>query len=138
MSARDELALDIFLADNSNIPEGELLKAWDEEAGHLRPYAHGIADGLIAKGYSKPRTITTVEELDALPRGSVVACISHILNLPVTFVFQRGSHNAMGYGWTTPDTPGQIESADVFEFVALNGYLTIFTVLVEPDFGAAA
>ena len=137
---RDELALDIFLADNARQPEAEALVDW-ETALHITAgitYAHGIADGLIAKGYSKPRTITTVEELDALPRGSVVACISHILNLPVTFVFQRGSHNAMGYGWTTPDTPGQIESADVFEFVALNGYLTIFTVLVEPDFGAAA
>ena len=81
------------------------------------------------------RTITTVEELDALPRGAVVACISHSLNLPMIFVFQRGSHNAMGWGWTTPDTEGQIESADVFEFIALNGFPTTFTVLVEPDYG---
>ena len=122
-------------------------KAWDKHMGgrysphevdELSEEVAVILAAADAVDPREPRTITTVEELDALPRGSVVACISHILNLPVTFVFQRGSHNAMGYGWTTPDTPGQIESADVFEFVALNGYLTIFTVLVEPDFGAAA
>ena len=84
------------------------------------------------------RMITTVEDLDALHHGSVVACISHVLNLPVTFVFQRGSHNAMGGGWTTPDTLGQIESADVFEYIALNGFPTTFTVLWEPDFGNEA
>jgi len=32
----------------------------------------GIANAILAAGYSKPRTITTVEELDALPYGSVV------------------------------------------------------------------
>jgi len=31
-----------------------------------------IADSILAAGYRKPRTITTVEELDALPVGSVV------------------------------------------------------------------
>jgi hypothetical protein len=31
-----------------------------------------LADHLIAAGYRKPRTITTAEELDALPVGSVV------------------------------------------------------------------
>ena len=30
------------------------------------------ADAILAAGYSKPRTITTAEELDALPVGSVV------------------------------------------------------------------
>lgn len=33
---------------------------------------YGLADALIADGWTKPRTITTVEELDALPIGSVV------------------------------------------------------------------
>ena len=32
----------------------------------------GGADALLAAGYRKPRTITTAEELDALPRGAVV------------------------------------------------------------------
>ena len=30
------------------------------------------ADAILAAGYSKPRTITTAEELDALPIGSVI------------------------------------------------------------------
>lgn len=31
-----------------------------------------VAEALIAAGYRKPRTITTHEELDALPEGSVI------------------------------------------------------------------
>ena len=31
-----------------------------------------MADAILAAGYRKPRTVTTVEELDALPVGSVV------------------------------------------------------------------
>lgn len=34
--------------------------------------AEDIADAILAAGYRKPRTITTVEELDALPDDSVV------------------------------------------------------------------
>lgn len=36
------------------------------------PRAVAIADGLLTAGYHKPRVITTLEELDALPMGSVV------------------------------------------------------------------
>ena len=38
------------------------------------PYEHApsIADAILAAGYRKPRTITTAEELDALPLESVV------------------------------------------------------------------
>lgn len=35
-------------------------------------YAARTADAVLAAGYRKPRTITTTEELDALPVGSVV------------------------------------------------------------------
>jgi len=69
---REELALDIFLADNGIIPEGSLLQDWADAPEQHRPYAYNIADGLIAKGYAKPRTITTAEELDALPDGCVI------------------------------------------------------------------
>lgn len=31
-----------------------------------------LADAILAAGYRKPRTITTVEELDALPDGAVI------------------------------------------------------------------
>lgn len=33
---------------------------------------HELTDVILAAGYRKPRTVTTVEELDALPVGSVV------------------------------------------------------------------
>lgn len=35
------------------------------------------ADALLAAGYRKPRTITTAEELDALPEGSAVLDNDH-------------------------------------------------------------
>ncbi|MFJ7748694.1 hypothetical protein ACIQXM_01910 [Arthrobacter sp. NPDC097144] len=50
---RDELALDIFLADNSSIPEGELHQDWTDAPDQHRPYAQSIADGLLGKGYRK-------------------------------------------------------------------------------------
>jgi hypothetical protein len=31
-----------------------------------------LADAILAAGYRKPRTVTTAEELDALPVGSVI------------------------------------------------------------------
>lgn len=66
---REELARDIFVADNSSIPSAG--DEWDTFCAvidaPLSHYAYGIADGLITKGYRKPRAITTVEELDALP-----------------------------------------------------------------------
>jgi len=68
---RDEFARDLFLADNSSFPPGLAEKDWDESREH-HDYAFAIADGLIAKGYRKPRTITTTEELDALEHGSVI------------------------------------------------------------------
>jgi len=71
---RDELARDIFLADNSNGAEAQMLEDWKALCllGGGYTYAHNTADGLIAKGYRKPHTITTVEELDALPDGTVL------------------------------------------------------------------
>jgi hypothetical protein len=60
MSARDELAETI----------GGCMGQW-EVPGNLDEWEM-IADAILAAGYSKPRTITTVEDLDALPVGTVV------------------------------------------------------------------
>lgn len=62
MSERDELA-DILMSD-------ALLGNSDEEFG--RDYALAEADAILAAGYSKPRTITTAEELDALPPSAII------------------------------------------------------------------
>lgn len=52
MSERDELIA--LLWDNDHMPK------------------YDTADAILAAGYRKPRTITTAEELDALPDGTVV------------------------------------------------------------------
>lgn len=57
MSDRDELARDISLSLTGN--------------PHPSQVSDDIAVCLIKKGYRKHRTVTTVEELDALPIGSV-------------------------------------------------------------------
>lgn len=51
MSARDELARDIFVADNSNAKDPAA--NWQEGPASIRDYAYAIADGLLAAGYRK-------------------------------------------------------------------------------------
>lgn len=76
--------------------------------------------------------ITTPEQLDRLPFGTVIACISHMANIPICIVFQAGSHEHGGGGWCSPDALGQIPSAAVFEFIGLNGFPPELTVLYTP------
>ncbi len=61
MSARNEL---VTILRESRI-------RWATDGEHRESQA-AQADAILAAGYSKPRTITTVEELDALPVGVVV------------------------------------------------------------------
>jgi hypothetical protein len=74
--ARDELALTIM-------HHPWIAAAWPKgycptcdrviDAGHNSPcHADHVADAILTAGYRKPRTIATVEELNALPVGSVV------------------------------------------------------------------
>ena len=44
---------------------------------------HGAhrADAILAAGYRKPRTVTTKEELDALPSETIIRCEPHGPNL---------------------------------------------------------
>ena len=69
MSARDELAALLKSArwkyarlDPKDVYSGGMFEQTNEE----------VADAVLAAGYRKPRTITTAEELDALPDGSAV------------------------------------------------------------------
>ena len=43
----------------------------------VRPKVEALADAVLAAGYRRPRTVTTVEELDALPTGTVVLADNH-------------------------------------------------------------
>jgi hypothetical protein len=60
---------------------------------------------ILAAGYSKPRTITTVDELDALPNGSVVLSqvYRHYLN-GMDISFQRWEDGLWHRGARSTDT----------------------------------
>lgn len=77
MNERDELALELFIADNYNqsreqsVVDWEWFNATDKFRGRIEHYKT-MALGAIEAGYVKPRTITTVEELDDLGRNAAV------------------------------------------------------------------
>lgn len=77
MSGRDELALELFVGDNGNQPRETSIADWEhflaEDKFH-RGVEHykALAEYALDAGFRKHRTITTVEELDALPNFAVV------------------------------------------------------------------
>lgn len=74
MNERDELAKAVFVADNYNATDDVILSDWEAlvESDGDASYAHRIAQGLIQAGYRRPRTITSLAELAALPPESAV------------------------------------------------------------------
>ncbi|MDQ5863093.1 MAG: hypothetical protein M3536_12615 [Actinomycetota bacterium] len=84
MSARDEL-VDILMADD--------LVFSDKHIG--RDYALEEADAILAAGYRKPRTITTAEELDALPRLAVIRSDEGAVFEKHTMWHEAGSRDLM-------------------------------------------
>ena len=70
MTARDELALELFVADNNRQHRDDSIR--DFERLGSETYAHRLADAALAAGYRKPRTIKSADELLALPEASVV------------------------------------------------------------------
>jgi hypothetical protein len=86
MSDRDELA-EIIQDCGEYIP-----------GSHADDYVSPdkAADAILAAGYRKPRTVTTAEELDALPEDSVVMESEHD-----TFIIRtmRGVFHRFPDGW---------------------------------------
>jgi hypothetical protein len=77
MNDRDELAREIFIGDNFRQPREYSIVDWEWLEKTVTPHYRtecykAIADAILATGWIKPRTITTVEELDALPHEAVV------------------------------------------------------------------
>ncbi|SEE83693.1 hypothetical protein SAMN04489740_2728 [Arthrobacter alpinus] len=76
---RDDLAREIFIADNSNQPREQSIVDWEwfEEtpryAIRIERYKE-MAAALIAVGWTKERTVTTEDELKALHLGDVIHC----------------------------------------------------------------
>lgn len=77
MSDKDELARELFIADNFNQPREQSIVDWQwfmetpRFAVRIERYK-AMAEGVITAGYAKPRQITTVEELDALALKSIL------------------------------------------------------------------
>lgn len=75
-----------------------------------------IADAILAAGYRRPRQVTTMEELDALPRGVVVREDRHGL------IWERQGDGEGGSFW--------VETGDEEEYQAPAIELPV-TVLLE-------
>jgi hypothetical protein len=76
MSERDELAKLLFtlpVSDRGGDTAPEIINLCDE-----------AAQAILAAGYNKPRTVTTVEELDALPEGTTIVDQAERLTLEET------------------------------------------------------
>jgi hypothetical protein len=85
MTERDELAK--LLTETSRAYIGEYGAYVDEvEAPHL-------ADAILAAGYSKPRTITTATELDALRRFTVIRSAEGVVYERQTMWHEAGSRD---------------------------------------------
>lgn len=105
---REKLFESLFeIAENYNIPltnnpdmHRELPSAGD--------FCGDVESAVLAAGYRKPRTVTTVEELDALPVGSVVLSLAYHSDVNgMAIVFQRWHdglwHRGARSGDTHPD-----------------------------------
>ncbi|ANP74518.1 hypothetical protein [Cryobacterium arcticum] len=69
MSEHSDLSKVIFSSRESD--------HWGYDAPEIMSICERLATHILAAGYTKkPRTVTTVEELDALPHGSVVMSVS--------------------------------------------------------------
>jgi len=85
MSARDEMSKEL-----SAIIKREYTRAIDRK--RMRDCYDAPADAILAAGYSKPRAITTAEELEAIPRDSVLLAGSRI------YQKERGALMDLGIG----------------------------------------
>lgn len=110
---RDELAR-IVNVEGAWCGECEFA-GWDSCA-ECRRSCRGFADAILAAGYSKPRTITTVEELRLLPSGSII----HMTNTRAPFLRTED-------GWESTRLPGKT----VWDYTNDPSYLPA-TVLYEP------
>lgn len=103
MSDRDELA--VILVNTQRARYGLPPRATTE---HCSESCWAEADAILAAGWVKPRTITTVAELDALAVGSVVLSLAYHSDVNgMAIVFQRWYdglwHRGARSGDTHPD-----------------------------------
>ena len=116
MSAeRDELAKVIYTSHRGNT-QVDLLDNRRLQGSQLA-WARLAADTLIASGWTKPRAITTVEELDALPNASLI--------LDGKDQYREGLTSIEGRNWWRTMGPARVLASKEVDLPA--------TVLYEPE-----
>ncbi len=110
MSAREELAQSIATNLDRRFGKREFGPAHQD---------YELADALLAEGWRKVRVVTTVEELEALPVGSVVRDAKE-------FIYEK-CHDI-----GDPDFPWWASTGEQRRFSARFSYLPA-TVLCEPQ-----
>ncbi|MCD2099607.1 hypothetical protein QNA24_30020 [Rhodococcus qingshengii] len=108
MSQRDELAGLIDLITNR----------FDNEV--TDPWLWSLADAIRAAGYRKPRTIETVEELDALPEDSIVQ-------------IRRLAYQKLGNEWFSAGDRLSFEASELAEFGSSPRVQPGIVVLYVPE-----
>jgi hypothetical protein len=71
----------------------------------MKGFAQEIADKILAAGYRKPRTITTVEELDALVGGVVILSAAGVVYVKEYEMFDPGT-----WWWVTAGAVSEFQS----------------------------
>lgn len=96
MNERDELAKLLFITDNFAAPEPE--HEWEMTIRHNAEYAkyvYFMADAILAAGYRKPRTITTIGTMPDLVGTVILTAHGKVMCLIA----------GMENHWQTPNSP---------------------------------
>ena len=118
---RDQLAQIINEYMEADVPETVADKHEPVEADY------GVADAIIAAGWRPPaRVVTTVEELEALPKGTVLARVFTDGSGPNCYVNSTD-------GWRASFE--QVVAPSVSSVDQVGNYLGPLTVLYEPEEG---
>jgi hypothetical protein len=126
-TARDQLAGELLgvLAVASNFPQHAQVRLLGQD---MRPLAEKCSDAILAAGWRPPaRVVTTVEERDALPRGTVLARIHSDGSGPSCYV------NYKDDGWVMATE--KIPAPGVSPHDLVGNYLGYLIVLREPEEG---
>lgn len=97
MSTRDELA---NLIDDA--------AEWATSQGRICS-PHEVADAILAAGYSRPRVVETIEELEVLPEGAVVLTEQGgIYEAELSGIPPTSARTWWATGWQYPASPSDL------------------------------
>ena len=112
-TARDRLAGELLsvLAVASNFPE----RAQARLLGHdMRPLAEKCAAAILKAGWRPPtRTVSTVEEVEALPDDTLLLIACHLSNL--VYEADGGEAWRVGYGYDIRLDPELLPATVIYE-----------------------